>query len=351
MANLKNWVIAALAGALALSIVTGVVAQRQDGVTVELLVWQDTTDPERHHVSARLAGGSWRTHGTVEVELDQTTDNGRWRYGKHSFDAPVVATCASGIAVRDPSDHPELVADCRQLLAMRERFDPFFYDIVQGYESTPLLNWSAVLPMQRWTGVAVGGSPRRVVKLDLSGLDLHGSVSPRLGNLRGLTELYLNDTNLRGTLPSKLVQLTRLTHVRLSIADFEGCIPFSLWTVANNDAADVGLLDCGPPTVVAPSSDSDLTAPYLLVEGTYRYGDTVFDIPPGHELWLNDLGTGEEPPGVPWGFLLQTERSRWPESPAVRPDTLLIGEYREDARWTSDWLFDLVSESVWTVGR
>ena len=336
-----------LAGALALSIITGAAARSEGGVTVELRVWQHVTHPDRHYISARLTDGSWRMLGTVPLELDDgTSRSGMWRYGTHTFDLPVEPTCTSGIAVLDPSVHPELVDDCRQLLALREWFDPQFTDSWIGEdESTPLLNWSAALPMQRWTGVAVGGSPRRVVELDLSGMDLRGTVSPDLGKLQGLTELRLNDTNLWGTLPSKLAQLTRLTHVQLSDASFEGCFPSSLLAVANNDVTEIGLPDCGPPTVVMPSTDSDLTAPYLLVEGTYRYRDMVFDIPPGHELWLNDRD--ERPIDVFWSFLLQTERSRWPEWPAERPDTLVIGEYGENYRWTSDWLFDIVSESVW----
>ena len=341
MTSVKNWTIAVLAGALALSIITGAAAQSQDGVTVELRIWQHVEHQAQHYISARLADGSWRTLGTVPLELDDgTSQSGMWRYGTHTFALPVEPTCASGIAARDPSDHPELVADCRQLLAMRDRFDPYFYDFWTGDESTPLLNWSAVLPMEHWTGVTVGGSPRRVVKLDLSGMDLLGRVSPSLGNLRGLTELRLNDTSLRGTLPSKLAQLTSLTHVQLSNAGFEGCIPSSLWAVANSDAADVGLPDCGPPVVVGSATDFDATAPYLLVEGTYRYGNTFFDIPPGHELWVNDRF---RPVDTFWSFLLQTERSEWPEW----PDTLAMGENGEEGRWTSDWLFDSVSESVW----
>ena len=344
MTSVKNWTIAVLVGALALSIVTGAAARSEGGVTVELRVWQHVEDEDLHYISARLADGSWRTLGTVPLELDDgTSRSGMWRYGTHTFDLPVEPTCASGIAARDPSDHPELVADCRQLLALRDPFDPQFSDFLMGYESTPLLNWSATIPMERWTGVAVGGSPRRVVKLDLSGMDLSGTVRPGLGNLTGLTELRLNDTHLWGTLPSKLAQLTRLTHVQLGNTSLEGCFPSSLLAVANNDVWEIGIPECGPPPDVKLATVYDWDARYRLTEGTYRYGNTVFDIPPGNELWLNDE---DIPLDTFWAFLLQTEPAQYPEW----PDTLAIGQGRADSRWTSDGLFDFVSESVWVDG-
>ena len=342
MTSVKNSTIAVLVGALALSIITGAAAQSQGGVTVELRVWQHVEHQDRHYISARLADGSWRTLGTVPLELDDgTSRSGMWRYGTHTFDLPVEATCASGVAVRDPSDHTELVADCRDLLPMRGWLDPYMYDLRSGWESTPLLNWSATIPMERWTGVTVGGSPRRVVKLDLSGMDLRGRVPANLGNLTGLTELRLNDSSLSGRLPSKLAQLASLTHVQVNNARFTGCFPSSLLAVASSDVREIGIPDCGPPIDLNRATTIyDLDGRYRLTGGTYRYGNTVFDIPPGNVLWLNNERVEE---GTFWEFLLQTEPAEFPEW----PDTLAIGQGREDGRWTSDSLFDLVSESAW----
>ena len=69
MKSIKNWIIVILTGALALSVVTGVVAQPRGGVTVELLVWQDTANPEQHYVTTRLAGGSWPPHGAHPIPV------------------------------------------------------------------------------------------------------------------------------------------------------------------------------------------------------------------------------------------------------------------------------------------
>ena len=80
---------------------------------------------------------------------------------------------------------------------------------------------------------------------------------------------------------------------------------------------------------------------YRLTGGTYRYGNTVFDIPPGSVLWLNKQ---DIPEGTFWQFLLQTEPAEFPEW----PDTLAMSESGEEDRWTStDRLFNLVSESIW----
>ena len=333
MKNIKNWIIVILAGALALSIVMGGVAQTRGAVTVELLVWQDTTDPERHYVTTRLAGESWRTREAVSVALDQETSNGRWRYGKHTFELAVVATCYTGIAVPDPTENNELMEDCKLLLGLRDWFDPVEHDFYTGEMSTVVLNWSAEIPMRLWTGVTVGGTPRRVTKLELTGMALDGEAGPQLGNLTGLRELRLDNTGLQETLPSKLAQLTNLTHVYLGGNLLKGCVPSSLWTVAHNDIATLGLPDCGPPTVV-DSHGARLT------EGTYVYGGTVFDIPEGAVLWLSER--------VPEDSFTEFYLQRGPATGSNKtPGTLGISGGEEEERSTSDRLFDLIVESIW----
>ena len=335
MKSPKNWIIVALASALALSIVMGGVAQTRGGVTVELLVWQDTTDPERHYVTTRLAGESWQAQEAVSVALDR--ESGRWRYGKYTFELAVVATCNTGIAVPHPTENKELVEDCNLLLGLRDWFDPVEYDFYTGEMSTVALNWSADIPMKLWTGVTVGGTPRRVTKLELSGMALDGEVGARLGNLTGLRELRLDHTGLQERLPSKLAQLTNLTHVYLGANPLEGCVPSSLWTVAHNDVATLALPDCGPPTVVVSHGTR-------LTEGTYTYGGTVFDIPEGVVLWLSER--------VPEDSFTEFYLQRGPDAGSNKtPGTLGIGGGEEEERSTSDGLFDFISDSLWVDDR
>lgn len=341
MKSVKNWIIAALAAALALSIVTGVAARSEDGVTVEVAIWQHTGDPQRHYISARLADGSWRPLGTVPLELDDgTSADGRWRYGTHTFAMPLVVTCASGIAVPEPAKHPELVADCEQLLELKDEFDPFTWLIPLEAQPRPaVLNWSADLPMTRWTGLTVGGSPKRVTGLDLSGKGLeYGRVRPGVGNLTGLTELRLNDNQFWGTLPSKLGKLTRLTDVALGENRFEGCAPTTLWTVPNNDLATLGLPDCGPPEDISHAEIGR-----WLPEGTYRYHGVVFDIPPPGLRILEEYYVLEGG----WGSGLRIFLADEPDPD--KPYWMGIDENSdaEVSRFSPEGLFDYVSESLW----
>lgn len=343
MRSAKNWIIVALAGALALSAAAGVHARAHGGVNVEIIVWQNVDEPGQHYISARLAGGSWRTHGTVSLELDDGR-HGAWRYGEHSVELEVVATCSSGIAVPNPAENRELVADCEELLRVEDTLDHYFTSYSDnGYRTEPLLNWSAEIPMRRWTGVTVGGAPRRVTTLDLSNLELSGELSPRLGNLTGLIELRLEDASLRGPIPSRLALLLNLTHVYLGgNPSLTGCAPSSLSGVPHNDVGTLGLAECGPPTDV---TDTDYP-PRLLTEGTYRWGSTVFDIPPGRELWIM-LNLAEDAGA---DLLLQTQRYDFDDPDSEWPDTLWLFEGVEVRRSTSDALFDRVVESLWEGG-
>lgn len=60
--------------------------------TVEVRVWQDVGDIASIYISARPAGGSWRTLGTIPLPLnDGVSSTGRFRYGDISLDVPLPA--------------------------------------------------------------------------------------------------------------------------------------------------------------------------------------------------------------------------------------------------------------------
>ena len=203
-----------------------------------------------------------------------------------------VISCESGFAVTDPGTNAELVEDCEALLALR---DTLAGDVA--------LNWSAGRPMTAWTGVTVGGTPRRVTSLSLANRGLNGELSGLLGNLTGLEELRLGGNSLTGLIPSKLAQLTNLTHVSISGTAFTGCAPPVLRRVATNDVAGSALADCGAPT------DISYYTPYymgneVLTAGTYQFfwkeGDPplIFDVPEGLRMRVDGSFTsdGDGPP-------------------------------------------------------
>ncbi len=102
---------------------------------------------------------------------------------------PPEVACANGVAVEEPAN-PGLVADCVALLASR--------DALRGEAS---LDWGGGLAIGRWEGVAVEGEPPRVVRLDLSGKGLTGSIPRTLRRLR-LDEVRLAGNALTGCVPS-----------------------------------------------------------------------------------------------------------------------------------------------------
>lgn len=300
-------------------------------VVVELRIWQNVDDAEDIWVSARPAGGDWNELGTLPLEFERpegsllAPDNWfYWRYGTGSIaiadvllavsqdlerpdllyasacsyppDCGLILVALDGgysrsgayrygdttLAVPTPPKPPAererlLLEDRDNLLALRDR--------LAGRERT--LNWHPDLPIEKWTGVTIGGSPPRVTKLILPDSDLRGGLSGLLGNLTGLRELQLDGNSLDGLIPSKLVQVD-LTHLYLGGNGLEGCVPPPLRALPNHDLDSLGLPPCPPLRDISFEH-------HVLVQGTYRLGDVVFDVPAGvaldsHGYALNELG-------------------------------------------------------------
>ena len=71
------------------------------GAPVDLRVWQRVEEGGELHVSARAAGGSWRTFGTIRLVFDGLSGDGRLRFGDVTLEAPLpddaVTTLAEGL--------------------------------------------------------------------------------------------------------------------------------------------------------------------------------------------------------------------------------------------------------------
>ena len=193
-------------------------------------------------------------------------------------------TCAWGAALPDPNNS-DLLADCEALLAARNS--------LTSSTNNDVLDWSARMPIGDWRGVHLGGSPERVIRLEITQPPrLRGYLSAELGKLSKLQVLNLSYNGLRGEIPEEVedltslhtltlrsnrlaggipVELTRLTNLRildlsdndlrgripgnlanlvnlqsLNLSDnhFTGCIPQGLRRVATNDFGDLGLPFC-----------------------------------------------------------------------------------------------------------
>ena len=212
----------------------------------------------------------WHPLGMVPLPLDDGhSASGLYRYGDLSVAVPV--------------GNPGLASDREHLLALR--------DALSG---TATLDWSAGTPTSEWTGVRVGGSPARVIGLDLTDRGLDGEIRGWLGDLAELTELRLEGNRLTGTVPSKLATLTNLAHVDLAGNELEGCVPPSLRAAARHDLALAGLPDCGAPILLERSGAFIDSLHDGSTAATYRWsrfsGSSVFDLPRGLEFRIAELG-------------------------------------------------------------
>ncbi|KAJ7968725.1 Receptor-like protein kinase [Quillaja saponaria] len=86
-------------------------------------------------------------------------------------------------------------------------------------------NWSISSSVCTWIGVTCGIRHRRVTALNLTNMDLSGTIPPQLGNLTFLVDLDLTGNNFYGHLPKELAMLRRLKMINLSQNMFNGEIP------------------------------------------------------------------------------------------------------------------------------
>ncbi len=136
---------------------------------------------------------------------------------------------------------PTLFDDCTRLLAMK--------DTLAGEAE---LNWSIALPISEWEGVFVGPSPKRVVKLLLSGKGLNGRIPPELGSLDGLVEVNLSHNRLTGPIPPELGRLVGLRNLRLDYDVLTSPVPPKLFEIPENTLAV-----CQPPPRSSPELFDD----------------------------------------------------------------------------------------------
>ena len=107
-----------------------------------------------------------------------------------------------------------LASDCAVLLQAR--------DALRG---TAALGWSAGAPMSGWTGITLGGTPRRVAGLELAGRGLGGIIPAGLGRLDALEVLDLGANALTSGIPPQLGALSRLSELDISGNELGGALP------------------------------------------------------------------------------------------------------------------------------
>ena len=97
----RHLIAVALAGVFGLALLAGAGAQ-SDGATanVEVRVWQRVSDARALYISARPEGGSWRTLGTIPIDMDGLSGSRAYRYGDITVTVPRSGAPAAVVEVR-----------------------------------------------------------------------------------------------------------------------------------------------------------------------------------------------------------------------------------------------------------
>ncbi|KAK1618126.1 hypothetical protein QYE76_023643 [Lolium multiflorum] len=108
-------------------------------------------------------------------------------------------------------------------------------DFKKGITNDPpaLSNWNTTIHFCRWTGVyCTTTRPFRVSSLNnLTGQNLHGRISPSLGNLTFLNRLHLSYNSLVGTFP--VLNNLQLESLHMSNNNLTGISPNALLNCSN----------------------------------------------------------------------------------------------------------------------
>ncbi|GAY69164.1 hypothetical protein CUMW_269900 [Citrus unshiu] len=89
-------------------------------------------------------------------------------------------------------------------------------------------NWNTSTPVCNWTGVACDVHSHRVTVLNISSLNLIGTIPSQLGNLSSLQSLNLSCNRLSGSIPYTIFTTYTLKHVSLGENQLSGQIPTNI---------------------------------------------------------------------------------------------------------------------------
>ncbi|XP_020210575.1 leucine-rich repeat receptor-like serine/threonine-protein kinase At2g14510 isoform X1 [Cajanus cajan] len=137
----------------------------------------------------------------------------------------------------------------------------------------PPLDWNGDPCMPRqysWTGITCSEGPRiRVVTLNLTSMDLSGSLSPFVANMTALANIWLGNNSLSGQIPD-LSSLKNLETLHLENNQFSGGIPSSLGDISslqevflqnNNLTGQIPANLIGKPGLIVRTSGNNFLSP------------------------------------------------------------------------------------------
>ncbi|XP_061359883.1 probable LRR receptor-like serine/threonine-protein kinase At3g47570 [Gastrolobium bilobum] len=96
-----------------------------------------------------------------------------------------------------------------------------------------LISWNSSIHFCNWLGITCSPMHQRVTELNLQGYQLHGLISPQVGNLSFLINLNLANNSFHGKIPQELDRLFQLQQLSLSNNSLTGGIPTNLTSCSN----------------------------------------------------------------------------------------------------------------------
>lgn len=103
---MRNWIIAALVAAIALTLVAGAVAQSrtaQPTARVQLRIWENYEQPAENWVSIRTHGARWAANTPRLLLDDGVTPDGKYRYGELTIGTAVPDPVPTGLRITETS--------------------------------------------------------------------------------------------------------------------------------------------------------------------------------------------------------------------------------------------------------
>ncbi|XP_058775594.1 LRR receptor-like serine/threonine-protein kinase EFR [Vicia villosa] len=89
-------------------------------------------------------------------------------------------------------------------------------------------SWNSSTHFCKWNGIMCSPKHQRVTTLMLQGYNLHGSISPYIGNISHMRFLNLGNNSFNGSIPQELSRLSRLRFFLLLNNSLDGEFPLNL---------------------------------------------------------------------------------------------------------------------------
>ncbi|CAI9090630.1 OLC1v1025445C2 [Oldenlandia corymbosa var. corymbosa] len=159
-------------------------------------------------------------------------------------------------------------------------------------------NWSLGSSVCDWIGVTCGSRHLRVTALNISYMNLTGTIPPQLGNLSFMVSLDISSNNFDGELPDEFALFRRLKVLDVSFNNLNGQFP--PWITSFQELEYLSLMNNSftgviPPSISNMSKLTTLSASYNHLQGNIPAG--IFNMSSLGRISLsaNDFSAGTLP--------------------------------------------------------